>query len=102
MAAAANHAATAATTIENNPIDFQEMATEQKNCAETQKLISGPTALTISFQTVGSHKLAGNTSTGVWRPLVPLGHRRAVVNSIHNITHPGRLATKRLLCSRFV
>jgi hypothetical protein len=100
-AAAADHATAAATTIEDNPIDFQE-ATEQESCAETQKLISGPTALTISFQTVGSHRLAGDTSTGVWRPLVPLGHRRAVFNSIHNIAHPGRLATKRLLCSRFV
>ncbi len=45
-AATADHAATAATTMEDNPIDFQEMATEQENCAETQKLISGPTALT--------------------------------------------------------
>ncbi len=101
-AAAADHAAPAATTMEDNPIDFQAMATEQKSCAETQKLISGPTALTIYFQTVGSHRLAGDTSTGVWRPLVPLGHRPAVFNSIHNIAHPGRLATKRLLCSRFV
>ncbi len=97
-AADADHAAAAATTMED-PIDFQAMATEQKSCAETQKLISGPTALTISFQMVGSHRLAGDTSTGVWRPLVPLGHRRAVFNSIHNIPHPGRLG---LLCSRFV
>jgi hypothetical protein len=87
-AAAADHAAAAATTMEDNPIDFQAMATKQKSCAETQKLISGPTALTISFQTVGSHRLASDTSTGVWRPLVPLGHRRAVFNSIHNIAHP--------------
>jgi hypothetical protein len=92
-AAAADHAAAAATTMED-PIDFQAMATEQTSCAETQKLISGPTARTISFQTVGSHRLAGDTSTGVWRLLVPLGHRRTVFNSIHNIAHPGRLATK--------
>ena len=94
-------AAAAAATMED-PIDFQAMATEQKSCAETQKLIAGPTALTISFQTVGGERLAGDTSTGAWRPLVPLGHRRAVFNSIHNIAHPGRLATKRLLCARFV
>ncbi len=99
---AAGHTAAATTTMENDPTDFQEMATEQENCAETQKLISGPTALTISFQTVGGHRLAGDTSTGVWRPLVPLGHRRAVFNHIHNIAHPGTLATKRFLCSRFV
>jgi hypothetical protein len=29
-------------------------------------------------------------------------YRRAVFNSIHNIAHPGRLATKQLLCTRFV
>ncbi len=101
-AAAADHAAVVSTTMENNPIDFQEMATAQKNCAETQKVISGPTALTISFQTVGSHRLAGDTSTGVSRPLVLLGHCRTIFNSIDNIPHPGILATKRLLCSRFV
>ena len=95
---AAGHAAAATTTMENDPIDFQEMATEQENCAETQKLISGPKALTISFQAVGEHQLDGDISTGTWRPLVPLGHRRAVFNHIHNITHPGTLATKRLLC----
>ncbi len=100
--ATASHTAAAATTMENNPIDYQELATEQENCAETQKLISGPTALTISFQTLGRHRLASDTSTGVWRRLVPLRHRRAVFNHIHNIAHPGTLATKRLLCSRFV
>jgi hypothetical protein len=99
---AAGHIAAATTTMENDPTDFQEMATEQENCAETQKLISGPTALTISFQTVGRHRLAGDTSTGVWRLLVPLGHCRAIFNHIQNIAHPGTLAPKRLLCSRFV
>ncbi len=46
-------AAAAAAAAMEDPIDFQAMATEQKSCAETQKLISGPTVLTISFQTVG-------------------------------------------------
>jgi hypothetical protein len=62
------HIAAATTTMENNSTDFQEMATEQENCAETQKLISGPTALTISFQTVGGHRLAGDTSPMQVRP----------------------------------
>ncbi len=66
-AAAADHAAAAAATMEDNPIDFQAMATEQKSCAETQKLIAGPTALTISFHSVGGAKLAGDTSTGTWQ-----------------------------------
>jgi hypothetical protein len=35
--------------MENNSFDFQEMATEQK-------LISGPTALTISLEMVGGHR----------------------------------------------
>jgi cleavage and polyadenylation specificity factor subunit 1 len=96
------HAAAAATTVENDPIDFQEMAQEQLKCPETQRLIAGPTALKISFQVVGEHRLAGDTSTGTWRPLVPAKQRRAVFNHIHNIAHPGRLATKRLISSRFV
>ncbi len=47
---------------------------------------------------VGGHRLAGNTSSEVWRTPVPLRHRC----TIHNIAHPGTLATKRLLCSRLV
>ena len=96
----AAHAAAAA--VENDPLDFQEMAQEQLNCAETQQLFAGPTALQISFQVVGEHRLAGDTSTGTWRPLVPSKQQKAVFNHIHNIAHPGRLATKRLISSRFV
>jgi transposase InsO family protein len=38
----------------------------------------------------------------VWRPLVPPKHRQAVFQHLHGIAHPGRLATRRLISSRFV
>ena len=58
--------------------------------------------MTIQFQHVGEAKLAGDTSTGTWRPLVPHKHRHTIFQHIHNMAHPGRLATKRLISSRYV
>ncbi len=37
-----------------------------------------------------------------WRPLVLPKHHRAVFQHLHGIAHPGRLATLRLISSRFV
>jgi hypothetical protein len=39
--------------------------------------------------------------SGLWRPLVLSKHRRVVFHHIHNIAQPGRLATRRLISSRF-
>ncbi len=46
--------------------------------------------------------LFGGTSTGIFRPLVPVDFRRAVFEAIHNAAHPGMRATRRLISVRFV
>ncbi len=92
----------AAASAETDPIDFQGMAAEQATCPEIQRLIAGGSSLKINFQVIQGHRLAGDSSTGVWRLLVPLKHRRAVFQHLHGIAHPGRLATRRLISSRFV
>ncbi len=82
-AAAADHAAAAARTMEDNPIDFQAMATEQKSCAETQKLISGPTAFNHFFsdsrqpQASRRHIHRGMAAAGTSRSPSPLGPKTA-------------------------
>ena len=43
-----------------------------------------------------------DVSTDHERPYVPRKHRRAVFNALHNLSHPGINATKRLISSRFV
>jgi Integrase zinc binding domain/Integrase core domain len=44
----------------------------------------------------------GDTSTGVFRPLVPEPLRRLVFDVLHSPTHPGIRATRRMFFSRFV
>jgi hypothetical protein len=53
-----------------DPVDFKAMATEQNSCAETQHLL-GRTSLKLAFRQAGAHRLAGDVSTGVFRPIVP-------------------------------
>jgi hypothetical protein len=91
----------AADSAETGPIDFQDMA-KQTTCPETQHLIARSSSLKIDFQVIQGHRLAGDSSPGVWRPLVRPKHRRAVFQHIHGIARPDRLAIHRLISSRFV
>jgi Integrase zinc binding domain len=43
-----------------------------------------------------------DVSSGVMRPLVPAQFRRAVFAAVHNLSHPGIRATKRLISSRYL
>jgi hypothetical protein len=43
-----------------------------------------------------------DTSSGVFRPLVPAAFRRPIFDAVHNLAHPGIRATRRLISSRFV
>ena len=59
------------------------------------------TTLQITTQAVGSETLLRDVSTGVFSPLVPIQHRKAVFKSLHSIHHPGVRATSRLIAARF-
>jgi hypothetical protein len=54
-----------------NPVDYEEIAAEQNCCAETQRLLGG-TSLKLAFHQKGAQQLAGDVSTGAFRPVVPL------------------------------
>jgi Integrase zinc binding domain len=58
--------------------------------------------LLIGFKQVGDLKLWGDVSTGTFRPLVPLPHRRQVFDHLHRPAHPGLRATRRIISSRYV
>ncbi len=60
-----------ATTVAADPVDFEEMATEQHCCLETQRLLGG-TSLKLAFRQTGAQHLAGDVSTGTFRPIFPL------------------------------
>ncbi len=90
-----------AATAAADPVYFEAMAAEQNSCAETQRLLGG-TSLKLAFRQAGAHRLAGDVSTGVFHPIVPQKFRRDIFLNLHNISHPGRLASRRLVSSRFV
>jgi hypothetical protein len=82
-------------------VDFKEMAAEQNCCPETQRLLGG-TSLKLAFRQTGTQPLAGNISTGTFRPIVPLKFRKDIFANFHNVAHPRRLASRCIISSRFV
>jgi hypothetical protein len=92
---------TVTATAAADPIDFEAMAAEQNRCAETQRLLGG-TSLQLAYRQVGAHRLAGDMSTGVFRPILPAKFRRDIFSHLHNISHPGRLVSRRIVPSRFL
>ncbi len=57
-----------------DPVDFEEMAAEQNCCPKMQRLLGG-TSLKLAFRQTGAQRLAGDVSTGNFRPIVPLKFR---------------------------
>jgi hypothetical protein len=92
---------TVAATAAADPVDFEEMAAEQNRCPETQRLLGG-TSLKLAFRQTGAQRLSGDISTGTFRPIVPLKFRKDIFAHFHNVAHPGRLASRRIISSRFV
>ena len=93
--------------LSNQPpvLDFVAMAKAQAEDSQIQSLQSAPSSPLV----VESIPLPNSTdllicdvSTGSQRPLVPLQWRRTVFDSLHNLSHPGILATQKLVTSRFV
>jgi hypothetical protein len=84
-----------------DPVDFKEMAAEQNRCRETQRLLGG-TSLKLAFRRTGAQRLAGDVSTGNFHPIVPLKFRKTIFDHFHNVAHPGRLASRHIISSRFV
>ena len=56
----------------------------------------------FSFVMFDEIKLTCDVSTGVPRPVIPKDFRRHVFNAIHNLSHAGTRATRRLITKRWV
>ncbi len=68
---------TVAASAAADPVDFEAMAPEQNRCAETQRLL-GSSSLQLAFRQAGTQRLAGDDSTGVFRPIVPQKMRKYI------------------------
>ncbi len=81
------------------PISFKEMAAKQNQCTETQRLL-GRTSLTIvptSWQTPHSQQCLNRG----FRLVVRKKFQQEIFSHLHKILRPGRLASCRLVLSRY-
>ena len=83
------------------PVDLQELAAAQPSCPDCQRALSSP-ALRVITADIGGAQLLVDTSSGVFRPLVPAAFRRRIFTAVHSIAHPGVRATRRLISSRYI
>ncbi|KAK3873510.1 hypothetical protein Pcinc_021478 [Petrolisthes cinctipes] len=84
-------------------IDFKEMALLQSTDPEFNQLAE--TSLKIVHQPVRDHdslELICDDSTGTVRPVVPKDMRKSVFLVLHNMSHPGRKATFKLISRRYL
>jgi hypothetical protein len=76
-----------AAMLATDPVDFREMAAKQNHCPKTQRLLGG-TSFKLAFRQSGAQRLAGDVSTGNFRPIVPLKFRKNIFDHFHNVAHP--------------
>ena len=82
-------------------VDFSAMATAQMTCPDLTSLRL-KTDLTLVPYNVPGGLLWCDVSTGCLRPVVPLAFRDGVISALHQLSHPGVRATRRLVVSRFL
>jgi hypothetical protein len=90
-----------ATTAVTMPIDFAQMAAKQNLCPEIQRLLGG-SSLTIPFQQAGIHHLVGKVFNRCYSSGGTGKIQERHFFHLHNISHPGRLASHCLVSSRYV
>ncbi|GBN74768.1 Retrovirus-related Pol polyprotein from transposon 17.6 [Araneus ventricosus] len=85
-------------------VDFSAMANAQASDEELQDLLS-KNELSLLLKPLStdptSSKLYCDIRNDIVRPYVPASFRKTVFQSLHNLSHPGIRATKRLIGQRF-
>ena len=82
-------------------LDYTPMGAAQQSCPGVAALCAS-SRLRLTTQHVRGQPLLGDSSMGVFRPVVPLSFRQQVLDTMHNIGHPGTRASKWLIMSRCV
>ena len=82
-------------------IDYSNLAQLQKQCLETQALISS-SVLNVQLVPFSAELVLCDLSTGVPRPLVPVPLRKTLFLQLHGLSHPGVRASRRLISQHFV
>ncbi|KAJ8362061.1 hypothetical protein AAFF_G00399960 [Aldrovandia affinis] len=88
----------------NLGVDYGQMAADQTSDPEVQALRAATTGLQLQEVSFGPSctPLLCDVSTGVARPVVPVVWQQRIFEVLHNLSHPGRKASQKLLSGRFV
>ena len=87
-----------------NTINIQQLATAQATCPDVKAHREGNHPEGILVQDVTFEpdvKLCCDTSTGQPRPLVPLSHRKLIINILHQTSHPGQKETWQKISEKY-
>jgi RNase H-like domain found in reverse transcriptase/Reverse transcriptase (RNA-dependent DNA polymerase)/Integrase zinc binding domain/Integrase core domain len=95
-------AAVAAATSEPPPILWSELAAAQQADPLLPPFLEHSSLQIIYHPLDGGQRLAGDMSTGSFRPIVPEPYRRRVFDNLHCMAHPGVKASNRLISARYV
>jgi transposase InsO family protein len=91
-----------AAIAEPPPVIWSDLAAAQAADQDLHRYLPD-SKLQISFYKLSSGEtLAGDLSTGSFRPLVPEPYRRKIFDSLHGLAHPGVKASRRLISARYV
>uniref|UniRef100_A0A3P8SD44 Gypsy retrotransposon integrase-like protein 1 n=1 Tax=Amphiprion percula TaxID=161767 RepID=A0A3P8SD44_AMPPE len=85
-------------------LDYNQMAKDQTSDLGILALKDSTTGLHLKdlpFGDAGAVLLC-DVSTGQPRPVVPVNWRRSVFEAVHNLSHPGRKPSVRLVAAKFV
>ena len=83
-------------------IDYNDLARAQQKDPETAAARTMITNLRMQDVVLGGVALLCDVSGNSPRPWVPEAFRRTVFHALHDLSHPGRQATARLVSARFV
>lgn len=93
-------------SIYQKGIDYEELADLQATDEETQCVANGDSATTVKLIKMpipnSNKQLYCQLNNNIARPYVPLKARKRVFDSIHNLSHPGTRATKKLITDKFI
>ena len=82
-------------------LDGSSLSRFQNSCSSVQEMKSNP-SLSVIIHPMKTGDIFCDISTGSLRPLVPVLLRRQLFNQLHNVSHPGVRASRRLISARFV
>ena len=86
-------------------VDFRAIAQAQQGDAELQELL-GSSETSLKFVQVplpdSADTIMCDISTGLQRPYLPVSFRRAIVEKLHALSHPGIKSTRHLVGQRYV